>query len=506
VHAKAFEADDNPVDDPGSPGEIRAMQYARQYFESLGLKTFVQSVPLVQMVPTATAVRLYGPKGGSQDVDVTGANALIWAGQQKEHIAIDSDVVFAGYGIVAPEYNRNDYKNVKVAGRIVIVLEGSPHHGERDDLGVLGETHYGTRFYKFAEAARHGAAAILIIHTDQSMPWEHIRREASGSVIDIDQAAQGSGGDPKTEVEGWLSLPAANRLFGMTGVPFETVVAQALELAFVPVTIPGIRVSLDLTSTVARFHSQDLFAVLPGQSNEYTMLAGRWNRIDPDAWTHDMPPPSAGPPGSPGYEAALARQRAIDLADDDSTGAAMVLETAQRLVAARRQPLRSILFMVTTAMKAGIVGLEYYVAHPPPMYPTERLTALTFIDRADLEGTSRRVGKIGAEADGTLSQITREAAIEQGRLVEIDQDMETRFYYTLSQEVLEARGVRVIYLTTRPEEDVAGKLRHIAEPDQGPKPPVVPPDPSRDAAFFATIMTRVANATNWPPRLMEPAD
>ena len=541
MHLAEFDSDDVPIDDPGSPGEARAMQYTKAYFESLGLKTMVQSVPLVQLIPTAASLQFHGPGGHTVEADGQGTNYLIWPGQQKPRVSLDSELVFAGYGIVSPEYSRNDYKDVNVAGKIVLVLEGAPHTGERDELGVLGETHYGTRFYKFAEAARHGAAGILIIHTDVSTPWEVIRTLASGSNIELDAATQGVSRLPRTEVEGWLSQLAAETLFTIVGLDYQALLEDAHQLAFVPKPIQGLRVTLDMTSTVTRSESHDVIAYLPGQTSEYLMLAGRWNRIDPDAWTHPLhapgnapaalssprsaalsaavatprssglPTPRSAPPTAPpagpalDLSAALAdaqARRAADLADDDGTGAAMIMEAAQRLVALRARPVRGIAFMVTSAFKSGVIGLEYYLAHPPPAYPVDKMTALIFLDRADLGGTSQRIGKIGADSDEALSQITREASIEQGRLLEIDQDMETRFYYTLSQSTLESKGVRVIYLTTRPEQDVSNRLRHVALEDQGRgSAPAMRADPSRDAVLLDNIMTRVANATNWPPRI-----
>jgi Zn-dependent M28 family amino/carboxypeptidase len=506
VHLKQFEINDNPVDDPGSPGELRAIDYVKKYFESLGLETFVQTVPLVQMVQSAATVAVHGPNGEALvNPDANGVNFLIWAGQQKEHISIDASVVFAGYGIVAPEYHRDDYKSVNVAGKIVLVLEGSPHTGERDDLGILGETHYGTRFYKFAEAARHGAAAVLIIHSDPETPWAVIRAEASGSVISVDASAPGVPRQQKSEVEGWLSQPAAQRLVTLTSLDYAGLVTEAHELAFTPVTLPAIGVRLDLESSVLRYQSHDVIGILQGRTNEYLMMAGRWNRIDPDAWTHTFTRPASSDPAA--AIAAAKAQRLADLADDDGTGAAITMETAERLVDSGEQPLRSIAFMVTTAMKSGTVGLEYYLARPLPMYPVNRLTALLFLDRGDVTGASGTVGKVGTDSDGALSQITREAAIEQGRLLMIDQDVETRFYYTLGQEALTSKGVRVIYLTTRPTAGDKGDVPHVVtdvsdqtnETDTPAERPA-PADPSRDSELLARIMLRAANATNWPAR------
>jgi len=491
-HMKEFTADDNPIDDPGSPGEVKAIQYAAAYMKSLGLQTTVQSVPLTQIVPTSVQIQVRGPKGGVINKDSSSSqDFIVWPGQQIDSVSVDAPVVFAGYGIVAPEFTRDDYKTVSVKGKIVVVLEGSPHTGERDDLGDMGETYYGTRYYKFTEAARHGAVAVLIVHTDTTTPWEDIRAEQSGAVVTIDKPATAND-DPKAQVEGWLSAPAAERLFTFVGVDHQSMYQLARELAFQPIDIPGLTVSFNISSRKSRAVSQDVIAVLPGQSSEYIVLAGRWNRIDPAAWAHLLTPKR--------------------IVDDDGSGAATVMEAAAQIVRSGRKPVRTIVFMVTTALKPGIVGLRYYIDHPPAQLPVNRLAALLFLDQADMKGVNQRVGKIGDESDGALSQITREAAIERGRLVEIDPSTEKRFYYKFSQNTLADAGVRVLYLSTKPED--AGKdrvLRQVERQDDvvgvpnAPSPIAIATsaDPTRDAELISTITIRVANATNWPPR-MEP--
>lgn len=489
-HMKEFSVDDNPIDDPGSPGEVKAIQYAANYLHSLGLQTIIQSVPLTQIVPNSVQIEVRGPKGGV--VTKTSASSddfIVWPGQQTESVSLEAGVVFAGYGIVAPEFNRDDFKTVDVKGKVVVVLEGSPRTGDRDDLGELGETYYGTRFYKFAEAARHGAAAVLIVHTETTTPWSNIRNEQSGAVITIDDPPNATD-EPKALIEGWLSAPAAERLFAFVGVDHQSMYQIALELAFRPIDIPGLTVSFNIASRKSRGVSQDVIAILPGETSDYIVLAGRWNRIDPTAWAH------------------LLGQTHI--VEDDGSGAATVMEAAAQLTRRRQKPLRTIVFMITTALKPGILGLQYYIDHPPPQLPLANLSALIFLDQADMKGANQRVGKIGEESDGALAQITREAAIERGRLVELDPSPEKRFYYGFSQTALSADGVRVIYLSTRPDD--AGKdrvLRQVERQDDGvganktaaPISVAAAMDPTRDAELLATIVLRVATATNWPPRI-----
>ena len=506
-HLQQFAANDSPIDEPGSPGELRAIHYAKTYLESLGLSTTIQSVPLVRMIPVSSSVQVFAAAGSTHVTQTVTDNFIIWAGRQNELVTLQAPVVFAGYGIVSPEYNRDDYKDADVTGRIVVVLEGSPKTGSDDDLGTLGETYYGTRRYKYAEAARHGASALLIVPGPDGAPWDELQRTATGSIVNIDAAAVAHDAEPMPEIAGWISPAAAVRLFQAAGLDFAGLVVNAREAAFLPSPLSGLSVTLNMTSRKARFTSHDLFAVLQGQTSEYVMVGGRWNELDPSAWTSTLTPPlglqNPGelPSGAAGDAAAAVQ------ASDDGSGAAAVMETARMLVTQHPRPLRSVVFMIATALTPGLVGLEYYMHHPLPSMPVDRLNGLIFLDHADLSGTSARVGKIGTDSDEALSQIARSAAIAQGRLFELDSNEEKRLFYKLSETTLARDAVRTLYLTTRPEEDGSSRvLRYVARRDQvagqsGVMQEATPNDPSRDPALLARITLRVANATNWPPRV-----
>ncbi|MEP7308324.1 MAG: M28 family peptidase [Acidobacteriota bacterium] len=485
THIKQFDADDDPIDDPGSPGEVHAIQYAKRYFESLGLSTTIQSLPLVQMRPLTASLQLLGPNGGGITADATGDNVLVWSGQPLPQITINADLVFAGYGIVSPEYSRNDFKDVDVTGKIVVLLEGSPRTGDHDQLGALGETYYGRRFYKFAEGARRGAAGVLLIHGDLES-WAELQQDASGNITGIET----DGSVPKARIEGWLSRPATEQLFGRTGLDFKKLYAEAQELAFQPTAIPGVRAVIDLTNAVERVTSQQVVAVLPGQTSEYVLVAARWNRLDPMAWARTFSAPGPRKP-KPGLAVA-------PVVPDDGSGAAVIMEAAARLSRSGHRPLRGVVFMVATALKPGILGAEYYIDHP--VMPLSQLLAFIFMDSGDPGGTSKRIGKIGIGSAPVLSTVARAAAIAQGRLIQLDQNQDKAFYYTYSQTAFARHAIPTIYLTTRPE-DHRPRRRPISPSDPLPGPAVdQTPRPAMDAALIADIATRVAEATNWPRR------
>jgi len=506
AHAAEFEKDDDAVDDPSSAADGRAIEYVRKYFQSLGLETIVQSVPLVRLIPTETKAQLRRVTG-TQPVPTLGTSAdiLLLSGQQEEHALVDADLVFAGYGIVSPEYDRDDYKQVNVEGKIVVVLDGSPMTGEHDELGDLGETYYGTASYKFTEAARHGAAATIVVKMSGPAAWSALRADVSGAFYDVDAAAKPQNADPTIRIGGWVSQAAAERLiksFDET-LDLAAMVLRAHELGFQPIPLPDLRATLEVTSTLARFNSHDVIAVLPGQTPEHVMVAGRWNRIDPAAWRHVGHSASILSPSTGVLDERDETSRIGAAAiDDDGSGAVVVMETARRMAARQPRPTRGVVFMVSTALKPGILGIQYYVNHPPPSAPIDQMIAAIFLDRGDLAGSSSRIGKIGM-ADSALSQIAREAAIEQGRLLGADESPERRFYYRVSRAAFAQAGVRAIYLTTRPEAGAAGESSPPVQRDAvlGVAPAAAPPaNPSRDPSLLVMITERVTEATNLPPR------
>ncbi len=505
-HIDAFKSFDTIGDDPGSPRQQEAIQYAKGYLESLGLKTQLHETPLVRMHSTKTTLLVSGPNGRGLQTNSISDNFIVWPGRQAEEVTLDAGVIFAGYGVVSPEYNRDDYQFVDATGKIVLVLDGWPHSTGRDDLGVLGSSYYGTPQYKFTEAARQGAAGVLIINGDVEMPWAERQEESRKSIVDIRAAEKGSNDAAQAQIEGWLTQSAAAQLFALAGRNFETESRRAIDLSFQALELEQVNLNLEMTSVIETYASQDVLAVLPGAPSEsgYVMLAGRWNRLDPDIWHEFVPQQRAK---NPIRQRVETREDREDERRDDGSGAALVMEAARRLVAEDTRPIRSIVFMVATALEPGIIGLEHFVEHAPKSLPADQLAAMVFLDHGHSEGTSPVVGKIGTESDNALSQIARGAAAEQGRLLELDDRRKRHIYYQFAQTALVKDGVRTLYLTTPPRADATARtLKYLALRDgvvglSLPTATRAPVGPTRDATLLANIIRRVANSTNWPPRI-----
>jgi len=473
-HIEAFAAAEKLSDGPGSEGEAMAMEYARKYFEGIGLETSVQSVPLLRMTPTSTFVQVIGPDGSAVFTsDATeDPNYLIWSGHENEQAAVLAGIVFAGYGIVSPEYTRDDYKGMDLTGKLVLVLEGTPHTADRDDLGVLGETYYSQPFYKFIEAKRHGAAAVIIVH-DEVETWEEARRSDDGSIVDI-ATSPGAIAD-HAAVEGFLSPTAAEMVFGAAGLDLDILNHRARELSFTPAPLAGLQVEIEISSTIERLTSYDVIAVQRGQIPEWLMLSARWNSLPFDIAT--------GPGGG--------------------SGAAVVMETARRLVALDPLPTRGVVYTVSSASAEGILGLQYYADHPsiPPApgndqeaLPLDKTLGHIFLDHAAPGDPSHAVGKIGTGSGRVLAQMLRRVAIGQKRMVILDQSDERRFYYSYSESAFERRGVPTLYLTTPPDHEYLTPL----QADEQREALTEAGGFDLDASLLVDLLTLMANTTHFP--------
>ena len=230
---RVLASDDFQGRKPGTPGEDKTVSYLIENFHKLGLKpgngsSYVQQVPLVQITASDATLTVSGA-GGSRNL-VFGKDMVIWTKRAVPEINVaHSEMVFVGYGIVAPEYSWNDYANLDVHGKTVVVLANDPGYASKDPTVFKGDamTEYGRDAYKVEEAARQGAAGVLLIHDAAAMGygWNAVQATWSGAQFEL-QAADANAG--RTAIEGWLQNDAARALFSAAGIDFaRTVVAAA---------------------------------------------------------------------------------------------------------------------------------------------------------------------------------------------------------------------------------------------------------------------------------------
>ena len=477
THVSKLEAAERHGAGVGTAGEAIAKDYVAEVFRANNLKPLVQPASFIQPISffrlqTQTAeVKITGPRGPIPAE--RGTDFVAWTRQAKPSVSVKAPIVFAGFGIIAPEFKWDDFKDVDVRGKVIVVLDDDPHNGERDRFGDLGRNYYGRRTYKFDEAGRRGAAGVFIIHEEKQTGdrWTTIVDTAAGERLAVDEL--GEHAPPAALVEGWLTFEAAAKLFQLSGHDFKELKDSAEETNFRPVVLNS-EASITVESTITRVKSANVAGAVEGQTvegqtPEYVVVASRWNRV--------------GVLGAPG-EVPTPRLH------DDVSGCAVLLEVA-RVFGQRPPPRRTLVFLVTTAHPEGLVGLRYFAGHP--VVPADKTIAMIFIDGVDVFSDSRFLRTIGPAFQG-LSEIVKVVGSEHGRILETEHDRDKLFYYKWSRSAFAEQGIPDIYLTTSvvPPQGQASR-------DQGHGPSQLHTIGAiRDADLLFNLVATVADATNWP--------
>jgi len=414
---------------PGTSAQDKTVEFIVARFRKLGLKpavgdSYLQPVPMVELVPGADAL-LRMSAGSSSRSLAYAAEMVIWSPRVLPEVSLArSGVLFLGYGIAAPEYGWNDYADVDVRGRTVIVLSNDPGHVESAARLFKGraETFYGTSEYKFAEAARRGAAAVLIVHDPDGsgFEWSAVVNQRTGPQLLLANADDGAS---QPAIEGWLSGAAARALFAQSGADFAGLAAAAAEPGFKAVDL-HLTADAQLHQSIRRFNSANVIGLLPGsrRRTEYLVYSAHWDslgRIDT----------ALGP-------------KIFHGAVDDASGVAGLLELAQSFRRTRPEPERSILFMAFTGAAAEPLGSEYYVANP--LFPLSNTVADLNLDALHIGGPTRDVSVIGfgqSELEGTL----RDLAALQGRELHVEPNPELGLYYRSDDFSFAKAGVPALY-------------------------------------------------------------
>ncbi|MCU6455246.1 M28 family metallopeptidase [Sphingomonas sp. A2-49] len=417
---------------PGSAGEQKTLAYLQQQFERAGLKPgnkgrWLQDVPLVEI--TASNVTPLTITGGRTPLSLAyGPDMVVGTYRVTPHSAVtDSDVVFAGYGIVAPEKGWNDYAELDVKGKTVIVLINDP---DWQTLGLTGPfngramTYYGRWTYKYEEAARQGAAAVLIVHQTEpaAYGWNVVQSSNTGAAHVAD-AADGHRND--TAAHGWIQLDKARALFASAGKDFDSLAAAAKVKGFRAVPL-GVKASVAFDNRIAKQVSHNVVGILPGREapDEYVLLSAHWDHLGRCT-------PVAGDGICNG---------AVDNAD--GTAALVALAEANAKAGAAR---RSMVFVALTAEESGLLGSAYYGDNP--VYPLARTVGGANMDALAMYGPARDVIVIGpgkSQLDGYLAAALK----RQGRHATPEPTPEKGFYYRSDHFSLAKHGVPMVYFET----------------------------------------------------------
>ena len=334
----------------------------------------------------------------------------------------DSDVVFAGYGIVAPEYDWDDYAGIDARGRTVIVLVNDPGYATGDPELFKGSTmtYYGRWTYKYEEAARQGAAGVLIVHETGAAGygWPVVKNSWSGPQFDLDRARA----DPeRAAVEGWLTKGAARRVFAAAGLDLDRAAEAARQPGFRAIEL-GLRASAELENTIEHLESANVVGLVRGteRPDESVLYMAHWDHLgtDPDR------------DGDQIYNGAV----------DNATGTAALIELARQF-GAMDLP-RTVVFAAVTAEESGLLGSAWFADHPP--LPLETMVAGLNIDGMNVLGRTRDVIVIGA-GQSELEEYLAEAARAQDRVTVAEPFPEKGFFFRSDHFNLAKRGVPVLY-------------------------------------------------------------
>lgn len=426
-HIKVLASDEFEGRKPFSPGETKTINYLKTEFEKLGLKpgndkSYFQDVPMVDIMSKPTGPLVMKGKDGEISLNYLTDFVAATRRVQDQVKVENSEMVFAGYGIVAPEYGWNDYAGLDVKGKTVLVLVNDP--GIVDDNLFKGNTmtYYGRWTYKFEEAARQGAAGVLIIHDTgpASYGWSVVRSGWSKSKLYL-QAADDN--RSRAAMEGWITLESAKKLFQLAGVKPD-VMHEASKKGFKPVPL-GVKTSLVIDNEFKKSTSHNVMAVLPGttRANEYVVYTAHWDHL------------GKGEPinGDSIYNGAA----------DDASGTAAVLEIATAFTKLKKKPARSIVFMVVTAEEQGLLGSEYYCTHP--VFPLDKTVADINMDVLQPFGRTKDVIVVG-KGQSDLDDYLEAEAKKQDRFTRGEPNPSGGWYFRSDHFNFAKVGVPSLYI------------------------------------------------------------
>jgi Zn-dependent M28 family amino/carboxypeptidase len=399
---------------PGTPGEEKTVAYIIKQYEAAGLKPgnngkWTQDVPLVEI--TAQNATPLSFTGGKTPVTAQYAKdyvAFSYRVQPKTAIK-DSDVVFVGYGINAPEKGWNDYAGLDVKGKTVVVLVNDPDWQTKEAKGEFNGramTYYGRWSYKYEEAARQGAAAVLIVHDTEpaAYGWNVVESSNTGTQY---LAESKDGGADQTAANGWIQLPKAKELFASAGQDFDALREAAKKKGFKPVALTGVKASFGFDNQIAKKMSRNVIGVLPGakRPDEYVLYTGHWDHL--------------------GRCTPVNGDDICNGAVDNATGIAGLVTLAQAFHKAGA-PDRSIVFLAVTAEESGLLGSKYYAENP--VFPLGQTVGGVNMDALNSIGPAKDIVVVGggkSELDAYVAKLAAQAK----RTVVDEPTPEKGFYY-----------------------------------------------------------------------------
>ena len=416
---------------PSTRGEELTIQYLTEQFASMGLEpggvdgTWVQEVPLVAITANPdmelTVRGAEGPRSFAYGSEfVAGTQRVV------ENVGFEeSELVFVGYGAVAPEYDWNDYADVDVTGKTVIVLVNDPGFATQDPELFNGNamTYYGRWTYKYEEGARQGADAVLIVHETEpaAYGWATVENGWTGTQFNLVTEDNNMG---RAAAEGWITLETAEAIFEMAGLDYQDMKARAQEPGFQAVPMGGLTASLEINNTIERSSSKNFLAKLPGTTrpDEVVIYMGHWDHF--------------------GTDPSLEGDQVFNGAVDNASGIATIMEIAEAFTLLDPAPERSVIFWGTTAEEQGLLGSGYYAENP--VYPLNKTVAAINIDALPIYGATHDYTIVGY-GNSELDAYAERANELIDRVVKPNPEPEKGSFYRSDHFPLAKQGVPAHY-------------------------------------------------------------
>ncbi|QQS44760.1 MAG: M28 family peptidase [Acidobacteriota bacterium] len=497
-HINVLASDEFEGRAPGAKGEELTVNYLTEQFKKLGLKpgnpdgSYVQAVPLAGYTPQpAFSITVAGKRMNLKPDDFL-ARSMRYVPEVKVG---NSDLVFVGYGVVAPEYDWDDFKGVDVRGKTVVFLVNDPAIPDPADPAKLDDrmfkgkamTYYGRWTYKFEMASQKGAAAAIIVHETgpAGYPMAALASWRQEN-FDIRTPDKNMG---RVAVESWLSDAKAREIFKAAGQDFDALKKAALSRDFKPVALDA-TADISIKTSLREVDSRNVIALLEGSDpslrNEYIVYTAHWDHM--------------------GRDETLTGDQIFNGALDNASGTSVLLEIAEAFTKLPAPPKRSILFLAVTAEEKGLLGAKYYAANP--LYPLDRTLANINMDGFNQWGRTKDISIVGY-GNSTLDDLLTEAVAGQGRVVKPDAEPEKGFFYRSDHFEFAKQGVPALYTDSgtefigKPADYGMKKRDEYTTNDYHKVSDEVKPDwdlagAIEDTQLFFTVGFRVAQGDKWP--------
>ncbi len=425
-HLSVLASDDFMGRKPFTEGEEKTIHYLESELKAMGLKpgngdSYFQQVPLVEITGTQSPTMTVTGQGKAMSFE-TGNDVVIYTERVEEEVSVkDSELVYAGFGIVAPEYGWNDYEGIDVKGKTVVVLVNDPGFGSGDSTFFKGDqmTYYGRWTYKYEEAARQGAAGVLIVHetVPAGYPWLVVQSSWTGAKLNLDDA------NPpyKCAIQGWITRNTAVQLFQAAGIKDYSGIAKTK--GFKPLAL-GLKASMSVQNEIKRDMSHNVVAMVEGtkRPDEYVIYSAHWDHL------------GVGEPvdGDSIYNGA----------HDNASGTVGLLTIAETFAKMETKPERSVVFLFVTAEEQGLLGSAYYAQNP--LFPANQSVANINIDGLPAYGEMKDL-TITGYGQSELDNYAKAEADKQGRYVIPDPDPAKGYFFRSDHFNFAKIGIPALY-------------------------------------------------------------